>query len=358
MADGSNPEVQVSRPSIEIDGQRSAKLTSALQTLDIIEAGEGIYRCMACFGNWGGADSAGFQHFNREQLDFGKKIGVKVDDKLLFEGRITAIVGKFPEGGPARIAVHAEDKLQDLRMTRRTRCFADVSLADVARRIAGEHGLTPQIDTSGPTHKILAQLNQSDLAFLRDLARREDAQIWVAGADLHVATRARRTGASLDLAWTGQLREFEVDADLAHQRTELTAAGWNAGDKEAAKSTANEQAVASELNGGTSGISTLQQAFGARKDTLAHNTASTTEEARAQAEAGMRHLARRFLAGRGVAETQPDLRVGAKLKLTGIGPLFEGEYFVTDVHHRFEGARGLRTEFRCDRPGIGQAGSR
>ena len=35
------------------------------------------------------------------------------------------------------------------------------------------------------------------------------------------------------------------------------------------------------------------------------------------------------------------------------GPLFEGEYVVTDTHIRFDEARGLRTEFTCDRPAIG-----
>jgi len=62
--------------------------------------------------------------------------------------------------------------------------------------------------------------------------------------------------------------------------------------------------------------------------------------------------------GRGVAETTLDLRVGAKVKLGSIGPLFEGEYTVTDVRHRFDARTGLRTEFLCDRPSIGQGGAR
>ena len=36
------------------------------------------------------------------------------------------------------------------------------------RTIASDHSLTPEIDASGPTHKVLAQVNQSDLAFLRE----------------------------------------------------------------------------------------------------------------------------------------------------------------------------------------------
>lgn len=354
MADGASPALSSSRPSIEIDGERNATLGSALLSLDIVEASEGVYRCAAQFGNWGGAERAGFQYFDRDVLEFGKALKIKVGDDVLFEGRITAITAKFPEGGPPQVGVHAEDRLQDLRMTRRTRCFEDMSLADVASRIAGDHGLSPQTDVSGPTYKVLAQTNQSDLAFLHDLARREDAQVWMDGANLHVAHRQRRDGATVELSYAGRLREFRVAADLAHQRTELTAAGWNVGDKQVAKHAANSQALSGELGADESGAAILQSAFGARKDTLAHATPGTDAEARAFAEAAMRHLARRFVVGRGVAQTEPGLRVGAKLKLSGIGPLFEGEYTVTDVHHRFDMAQGLRTEFGCDRPGIGQ----
>jgi phage protein D len=354
MADGSSPPLRSARPSIEIDGQRNATLTSALLQLDIVEASEGIYRCAATFGNWGGAEQSGFQHFKRDVLEFGKAFKVTLGRDLLFEGRISALNAKFPEGGPPQMSINAEDRLQDLRMTRRTRCFADASVADVARRIAGDHGLQAKIDLNGETYKMLAQVNQSDLAFLRDIARREDAQLWVAGTELHATQRAKRAGETIELAWAGQLREFSVTADLALQRTQLTAAGWNVSSKQVAKHGADDQVVQGELDGTTSGSATLQRAFGARQDTLAHGTPGSDAEARALAEATMRHLSRRFVVGRGVAETRATLRVGAKLKLKGVGPLFEGQYTVTDIRHRFDPARGLRTEFCCDRPGIGQ----
>lgn len=354
MPDSGNSPISGARPSIVIEGQRDATLTSALLTLLIVEASDGLYRCEATFGNWGGAERAGFQHFDRSKLEFGKSVAVKLGEGTLFDGRISAITGAFPDGGPAQAGVCAEDRLQDLRMTRRTRSFADASVADVVRRIASDHGLQPQVDLTGETYKLLAQVNQSDLAFVRDLARREDAQVWIEGSNLKAAQRPRRNGATLELAWGGQLREFHVSADLAHQRTKLVAAGWNVGDKEAARHEATEAAIRAELNGGAGGAQTLQNAFGERADTLAHALPTTGAEARVVAEASFRHLARRFVVGRGVAETKAELRVGAKVKLRSIGPLFEGEYTVTDVRHRFDAKSGLRTEFFCDRPAIGQ----
>ena len=354
MPDGANPPVKGSRPSIEIDGEREATLTSSLMSLLVVDSADGLARCEATFGNWGGEEKAGFQHFGRDKLEFGKTLKITLDDDALFEGRISAIHAKFPEGGPPQVGVCAEDRMQDLRMTRRTRAFADASLADVLKRIAKDHGLDPKVDLTGETYKLLAQVNQSDLAFIRDLARREDVQVWVEGNALKAAPRARRDAGTLELSWAGSLREFQVSADLAHQRTKLTGGGWNVADKKAAKHAADEAAIRSELNNGDSGSALLKQAFGERADMLAHAVPASDAQARVLAEASFRHLARRFVVGSGVAETKPKLRVGAKLKIKGTGPLFEGDYTVTDVAIRYDATKGLRTEFRCDRPALGK----
>jgi phage protein D len=357
MADGPASPVKGARPSIEIEGERDATLTSSLVALSIVDSADGLARCEATFGNWGGAESGGFQHFRRDKLEFGKAIRVTLGPDALFAGRISAITARFPDGGPPQVGVCAEDRLQDLRMTRRTRSFEDASLADVVRRIASDHGLQPQVDLTGETYKLLAQVNQSDLAFVRDLARREDAEVWVEGTELKAAQRARRPGGTLELAWAGQLREFCVTADLAHQRTRLIGAGWSVADKQASKHEADEAAIRAELGGGESGAAVLRQAFGERVDALAHGVPASDAQARILAAATFRHHARRFVVGRGVAETRAALRVGAKVKVRGVGPLFEGDYFVTDVAIRFDGKAGLRTEFLCDRPAIGQKGA-
>jgi uncharacterized protein len=325
-----------------------------MQSLQIIDSAAGMARCDVRFGNWGGAEQSGFQHFGRDTLEFGRSLKITLGGDTLFEGRISAINALFPEGGPPQAGVCAEDRLQDLRMSRRTRVFADASFADVFRRIASDHGMQAEIDAGGETYRQLAQVNQSDLAFLHDLARREDVEVWAEGNKLMAAQRVRRRGGTLELSWAGQLREFSVSADLAHQRTRLIGAGWNVGEKQSARHEADDAVVRSELNGGDSGASTLSRAFGDRPDTLAHAVPASDAQARALAEASFRHLARRFVVGFGVAQTRAELRVGARVKIRGVGPLFEGDYTVTDVCIRFDAAAGLRTEFMCDRPAIGQ----
>ena len=341
-------------PTVNVGGQDKPDLATQLLDLTVREDATGLYTCEAEFGNWGAVNSRiGFRYFDRALLDFGKSFSIKLGSTVLFDGRIIGLRAVFPEGAPPRIMVLADDKLQDLRMTRRTRTFADQSDSAVMQAIASDHSLTPSISVSGPTHKILAQVNQSDLAFLRERARANDAEVWVEGTTLNVKGRGARGATPVVLTWQNQLREFAVTADLATQRTAVAVSGWDVAAKTPIKFEATSSAIASEVGSDTSGVSILA-GIGARKEMLAHPVPVTSGEAQAAAEAFFRVSARRFVTGRGVADAKMGLRVGHRVDLKGLGPLFSGKYSVTAVRHRFDGERGIRTEFEVERPGIGQ----
>jgi phage protein D len=290
-----------SHPTIRLAGTESESLTGGLMSARGCEDVHGLSSCELEIGNWGptGGDEAGYLYFGRDVLDFGKALEIRIGSGTLFSGKITAIEARFGAGAAPTVVALAEDRFQDLRMTRRTRAFADVSDADVVAQIAGDHGLTPDAGISGPTHRLLAQLNQSDLAFLRERARALDAELWLTDSTLHVQPRAARRSPPLTLTYGKDLHELQVAADLAHQRT-------------------------------------------------------TGDEARARAEALLKRRARRFVVGHGTTDSQPGLRVGATVRLAGIGPLFEGEYYLSAVTHLFDGALGLRSELCVERAAVGR----
>jgi uncharacterized protein len=351
------PLITSARPVIALDGRDEAALSESLTGLSVVEDNAGLYRCEATFGNWGGVGKeVGYLYFDRRTFDFGKALAVKLRDQTLFDGRITALEGRYHDHGPREIAVLAEDRFQDLRMTRRTRTFADVTDADIFSRVAGDHGLTPRVDVSGPTHKVLSQTNQSDLAFLRERARAVDAEIWMEGSTLHARSRAGRDGGTKRLTYGAELFEFSALADLAHQRTSVFVNGWDVSGKRGLQYEATDAALGGELNGDLSGASILRTAFGPRKEALAHTVPLTEQEAQAEAESFFRRTARRFVVGRGACATSANLRVGGHVELAGLGPLFNGKYYLSEVRHTFDFARGIRTAFTCERPGLGRAG--
>src|SRR5262249_52042137 len=196
--------------------------------------------------------------------------------------------------------------------------------------------------------------NQSDLAFLRERARTIDAELWMTGRTLNAETRSKRVGSALELEHGGQLREFTALADLAMQRTSVTVGGWDVASKSQLKYEAAESDVSNALNGDQSGSSILKSAFGERRESLAHTIPLNSQEAQSAAETYLRMSARRFLTGRGVAETNTKLRAGATVNLKGLGALFSGKYYLTEVKHLFDNKKGLRTVFCAERPGIGR----
>jgi phage protein D len=155
------------------------------------------------------------------------------------------------------------------------------------------------------------------------------------------------------MIYGGKLHEFSVIADLAMQRTSVSVNGWDVSSKSALQHESDDSIINGELNGDTSGPSILQSALGARKESLVHTIPLTSQEAQSTADAYFKMSARRFVVGHGVAETSLDLRVGSYIDLTGVGPMFSGKYYVTEVRHMFDRRRGLRTEFTSERPGIG-----
>ncbi len=344
-----------SRPTFFIDGREDASLVGGLTYLLIVERTDGLYRCEAKFGNWGAKDdSTDFLYFDRKILDFGKEFQIKLAQDEIFKGKITALEADFPEGKPPEITVLAEDALQNLRMTRRTRSFEDLSDADIFRKIAGEYGLTANINAAGAAHKSVAQVNQSDLAFMRERARTVDAEIWIKDKELNVKTRANRGQKKISLKYKGNLREFKVIADLANQRTSVTVSGWDVSGKEAIKKEATDSAISSELGGDASGISILKEKFGVRKESIVHGVPLNSQEAQSSAESFLKTAARQFVVGRGTAEPNAKLRVGAVVELDGLGKLFNGKYYVAEIAHIFDNKKGLRTEFRAERLGIGK----
>jgi phage protein D len=353
-ASATKPGVQATRPAIFVGGAEDADLSQGLLRMSLRDDIEGLCHAELRFGNWGPKSGGiGFLYFDRKKLDFGKEMQLKLESDVLFEGRVSAIEAEFGEGHGPEIAVLLEDRLQDLRMTRRTRTFSDISDADLIKQLAGDHGLTPTVDVSGPTHKVLAQANQSDLAFLRQRARAAGAELWIEGKTLFAKSRSARTGTPLKLKFGADLREFSVIADLAHQRTSVHVAGWDVGGKKAIDEKAEDAAISGELGSDASGARLLRDAFGERKESIAHTVPLSTDEAKLQAEAWFRTISRRFVTGRGIAQPNARLRVGAWVDLDGLGTLFNGKYYIAETRHLFDGAGGFLSQFVAERPGLG-----
>jgi uncharacterized protein len=355
------PATYLSTPALSLAGHDDPATAANLLSLTVEESIIGMSWCEARLVNFGYRNNAAdFLFLSRDVFDFGTALSISVgpdgDRRQIFTGAVSALQADYPAGEPAQLLVFAEDGLQNLRLTRRTRSFEDSSTSDIAGIIASDHSLTAVVDLDAPSRKVTTQVNQSDLAFLRMLARRDDAEVWLDGTDLHTARRPDRDAGMADLAYGGSLLSFSVRADLADQCTAVEVSGWDVAAKEPITETADSGILGAEIaSGGSSGSAVLEAAFAQRTERVVRATPLAGDDAKAMADAAYRERARRFVCGTGLTGGTPQLRVGTTVTLSGLGALFNGSYRVTRMRHMFDLVLGFRTEFDVERAWIGAA---
>jgi uncharacterized protein len=348
------------RPGIYIDGILHPSLSQDLLSLAIEDAVSSPARCRARFANVaeGDGQAPGYKYFDLDDLDFGRLFtvwqGVPPATLIrLFEGRLVLIEGAYPAGAPAEVVVEAEDRLWDLRMTRRTRVFRDMTDADMIQIVAGGHGLNVSLHLSGsqPMHAQTAQLHQSDYAFLFDRVTAVGAEMWIDQNTL-VVTSDAEAGEPAALTYGEELAHFSVGADVRSQATVTGVAGWDVNTKAMVGQSASESDLPADT-GARSGGRTLEVAFGQKLHTIVDAVPRNAHEADSLAVAHHRQRSAEFIIGHGTAVAIPSLRAGRAIELLGLGPLFSGVYQITRVRHLFDYERGLRTEFDVRRARIG-----
>jgi phage protein D len=338
------------RPSILVSGSDQGVSTNVL-SLTVEESISGPAHCEMTLNNWSSGKPPGTLYFDRAILDFGKAIDVRFADVSIFKGRIHAIEAIFSEGVPPRLLISAGDRMRDLGTNPTTRFFSDVYLPVVFSMIASEHGLNTDIDFNGPQLPVLAQLNESDLAFITRLSEQYNLSVRVFDQTLKVRPR-KGAGVPINLTQGRNLRSYRARADLAEQYTSLTVSGWDVRAKENIRQETNDALIQTELNGGEGAASLLRTAFDENKEHLFFEQIDDNQ-ALALSQAAFLQRARRFVTGSGQAEGNPKLRAGCIVKITGLGPMFTGRYAVSSVCHRFDLSTGYATDIETFRADIG-----
>lgn len=326
---------EIARDLLELTVTHS---TAGLATLEVTLLGAGS----------AGDDPTRLGYLNGDVADFGSEMEVSIGprgrDRIIFSGVVSAIEARFSEHHAPRVVVFAEDRLMRLRLTRRSRSYEQTTDAEIAGTIARLHGLTADCPADGPRYDWVQQFQQSDLAFLRDRARLIGAELWVDGDGLHFVSRHQRRGNEVVLSEGFDMLACDVRADVAHQRTSVTVSGYDADDRTVINEVAGAEAIQAEITGGRSGPDVLRATLGEVAGTRARDVPLTSGEAAAFARAEMLRRCRGFVTARVVANGNPELVVGSRVTLHGVGRRFEGPgYYATRVVHSYDLVHGHRT---------------
>lgn len=240
--------------------------------------------------------------------------------------------------GPSRLVVEATDKAMAMALARQNAIFANVTDSAVIEKLIGNAGLSAKVTGTSTQHEAIVQYYASawDLMILRAQAN----GMVVTVADATVTVAPPDTGASpvLTLTYGQSILDFRADMDAASQYSAgaIQSFAWDPATQALATS---GSASASVTTPGNISSSTLAEVFAVSP--YWQQTGGEMQAAELTDWSSAELLKSQLAKIRGQVRFQGSALVtpGCMVTLAGLGARFNGNGFVSGVHHRL--AEGL-----------------
>jgi phage protein D len=276
------------------------------------------------------------------------RMGYADDLQTLIAGEITGLEPEFAFDRVPSLTVRGYDRRHRLHRGRKTRTFIQKKDSDIAAQIAGEVGLTAQVDDSGVVHDYMLQANQTDMEFLEARARQIQYEVVVEDKTLFFRPVSNAASEILALSMENDLLEFYPRLSSMYQLNEVVVFGWNPKEKKEIQGKAKTGDEVSKMGGQTTGAAMIESAFGPAVGVVSDLPLMTQAECDQIAKASFNRTSLSLVCGEGVCRGRTDLGAGKVIKIDGIGSRFSGHYYVTSATHRCT-ARGYYTHFTIKR---------
>ncbi len=284
-----------------------------------------------------------------------------VDDlQEMIEGEITQIKPTFPESGMPTVTIEGHTRLHRLQGDNKTRTFQNMSDKQIAEQIAQEAGLQADAEDTQIQYEYVMQPNQTDLQFLRDRASRIHFEILVRNKKL-IFRKARESAKSIyTLLWAQTqksfaslpLKSFSPQMDTLQPANKVEYRSYDPKTKQALVCKADDGVQDSTMGGTDKGAQVAAKAFQTQKQYVHVTTPFTSQaEGDQHAKAKFNQKAMNLVGGSAETIGIPALRSGQVVELKGLGPRFNGLYYVDEATHTINSG-GYQTHFTVKRNSV------
>ncbi|GIJ43218.1 type IV secretion protein Rhs [Virgisporangium aliadipatigenens] len=296
-------------------------------------------------------DDPHFDVFDKGTFNLGQRIEIafraEADPVVVTVGEVTAVEVSPGPSGRHELHVSGMDVTHRLARQRKSRSYQGVTDSDIASRIAGEYGLSVEVDSSGEVHEYVLQRGETDYAFLRRRAARIGFHFWIADKTFYFKKSPRAAGSPPKLKWGGNLKRFSVRFSAGERADEVQIDGWDSLGKKAVTGRASNAEPGTDAPAAKELSSAAKRAFGAVKRNAGQFPVTDQAEADALAEAFLTRAAGEEVVLRGETAGDPMLGAGAKVSLEQVGSRLSGKYTVTTVEHLYAAGKPYVTKFVC-----------
>lgn len=277
------------------------------------------------------------------------KIGDEVTLKLgsgskeIFSGEVTSVEPSFEVGGVSSLSIRALDKMHRLGRGRKTRNWNDMKDSDVATEVGKECGLSVDADGTPDTHAYILQRNESNIAFIKRLAARNNFVVRVTDKKLEFK-KASFNAQKIKVEMGKNLRSLRMAFNSTDMVQKVIVRGWDPKAKKEIVGQATTGDVTS-IGGGDIGAD-LAGKFGDSTAYITDVPVSSQAQANQVAKAEMERLARQFCKGSVVVAGDDTALAGAAIEMSGLPQGQNGSFFVIASRHVISKRSGYITELQ------------
>jgi len=302
--------------------------------------------------NWDG-NTQSYPWSDSDLFDVGSQVEIKLGYlnqlQKVITGEITSLEPSFQAGSLPTLTVRGYDLSHRLRHEPKTKSFTRVKDSDIARQIAVQAGLVPQVEDSKNRHDYVMQRNQTDMAFLQARAERIGFQVFVRHKKLYFQPEVTTKIPAFTLSLGKEITEFSPRLTVQEQVDKVVVKGWDVKEKKAIVALAgigNERKMGSKT---ISGPQKVRRALGHSRTMTLNLPLHTKAEADQIAQGQLQETALSFIEGDGSCHGRSWLHAGLLVNIEGAGRTFSGAYMVTATTHTLNGNQGYSTNFSVRR---------
>jgi phage protein D/phage baseplate assembly protein gpV len=259
------------------------------------------------------------------------------------KGEVTAIDLEARSDGLPILTIRGYDKAHRLNRIKRTRSFENHTYSDIVTTVAQENGLTGKVEATDVVYDYFAQDGQTDWEFLRGLARKTGFEVFTTSNQLHFRKpTGNQRGPDQEFGVT--LRHVRLRISAAAQVKEVEVRGWDPRAKDVVVGTASTPAGTWGDDLGQHGGQVAAKAFGSSgKYVLNNQSVRSQKEATTLAQSILDEIAGGFVQFDCTCLGDANLRPGRLVKLGGLGPRFNKDYYISTASHRTTPDQGYLT---------------
>jgi len=282
-----------------------------------------------------------------EQPSWNFKIGDEVEVKMgdgadaVFKGEVTSLEPGFQVEGQSSMTLRCLDKSHRLGRGRETNFWNDKKDSDVAQEVGAKCGLSVDADDTETTLPYILQRNESNLAFLKRLAARNNFVLRAEGDKL-LFKKASFEGQSESIKMGDNLRSMRMSFNTSDMVQKVVVRGWDISKKCEIVGQCSAGEV-TKIGSGEIGAE-MASKFGDSTAYITDVPVSSQEMADAVAKSEMERLARQFCHGSCSISGKDTVRAGGMVEFEGLSEGCNGKFAVMATRHTISNRSGYTTE--------------